>query len=398
MSHNFLTIHSLTAMPVHNRNRDDHGQPKQLREGGVNRGVLSSQSIKRSARINYERSATDVGFRLGSIRSKSVAALAVTRAGDIAAAAGISFDPDTAIARATKTIVGLTTKEANTAIKKAESARAAHAKKCPAGADAEKYMADYDAAADAKGGPVSAKDTVVYVSAEEIESLALALAFTDDEVATEQMLAARTGSLALAGFGRMLANATNFRVEAGIAVSPAVTTHQINVNIDYFTAVDDLATQGAAHLDQAFYTSGVYYRTATFDKAQLQSNWSGFGGDMSDELLTEFVRNVTLSLPEGKKNGTSAAPLPELLIAEQQRTRTGYQFQNPVKDAGNGYLEPSVDELYAQATRARMFDPRSFGDAVVSGVGAIGRDPRLTGVPVVDMGGFTDFIVDWLRP
>ena len=51
---NYLTIHSLTALPWHNLNRDDRGLPKQVREGGKTRGRLSSQSLKRAIRVAYE--------------------------------------------------------------------------------------------------------------------------------------------------------------------------------------------------------------------------------------------------------------------------------------------------------------------------------------------------------
>jgi CRISPR system Cascade subunit CasC len=416
MTHNFLTVHSLTAIPLHNRNRDDRGQPKQLREGGAARGVLSSQSLKRIARVNYERAAASIGLDLNSVRSKSIPEAAVERAIAIAAAHNQQFDSAEALLRATETVALLTTNNAKAAVKliaKATSDRDSHAKKAPADIDKVVYMEEYDrkvaekeSAAAEKGVKPAGKEVAVFVSADEIESLALALCASTDPIDPRSVFASQTGSLALAGFGRMTANAPDLKVEAGIAVSPAVTTHAIVVNIDYFTAVDDRGTtgpdgrknDGAAHLDQAFHASGVYYRSATYDRAQLRKNWSGWDTSISTDLLEEFVRDLTLSLPQGRKNSSSADTLPNLLLAEQQRSRTGYQFQTPVQAQSDGYLEPSITELLAQAADARAFDSRNFGPAVLSGTSILRSNNTGTlDAPITDMSGLTSFIVDWLR-
>jgi CRISPR system Cascade subunit CasC len=136
----------------------------------------------------------------------------------------------------------------------------------------------------------------------------------------------------------------------------------------------------------------------TYDRRQLQRNWTGWSGPNADALLRSFVRNATLSLPQGKKNSTSADTMPDLIIAEAQGSRTGYQFQTPiVADVDGGYLRPSTAALYAQACAARSFDSRNFGATVVSGLSAVGRPAQVPDAAVVDMDGLTDFIVDWLR-
>ncbi|WAC50251.1 type I-E CRISPR-associated protein Cas7/Cse4/CasC [Frigoribacterium sp. SL97] len=404
MSFNFLTVHSLTALPVHNANRDDAGQPKQLRQGGTSRGVLSSQSIKRAARIGFERTAADLAPNLGSIRSRSIPQAAVDRATTLASNAGIPFDAEEAYLRATKTVTQLVSNTAAKevkAIEKANTDRARHLKKAPAGTDADSYMADYDAKVAEKAaaaGDSTTTDTVIYVSAEEVESLAVALVESTDDIATDSIFRRRTGSLALAGFGRMTANAPHLRVEAGIAVSPAVTTHAITVDIDYFTATDDRSSAGAAHLDHAFQTSGVYYRNHTYDRRQIRNNWTGWDSADVDELLRHFVLENVLALPQGRKNSSGAQPFPDVIIAEQQIARRGYSFDQAVQPApGGGYLTPSVDELYRMSAAARSFYGDAFGDTVISGLAAVGQASKLPGAGVVTMTGVTDFITSWLR-
>jgi CRISPR system Cascade subunit CasC len=331
MSHNFLTIHSLTALPWHNLNRDDRGLPKQVTEGGVTKGVLSAQSQKRAIRNRYEAAAEG----LGSYRSKSGAEEAVRRAGELAEAQGVEFDAVESLKRAKKAIAALVKKEAKP---------------------------------DKDGNIADAKDTVVWLGADELDTLAQALVSGVEDPAIADFIGERVGSLAIAAFGRMFAAAQEFQNEAAIAVGTAVTTHPITVEIDYFTAVDDLSSQGSAHLDQAFYTTGVYYRSLTIDKRQLRNSWSGWDAPDADERLTELVRSLVLALPNGKNTSTAAKVSPAVVIAELQSHRTNYQWQRPVRaTVDGGYLTPSIEGLFDKVSAARKFDPEQFGEVFVTG-------------------------------
>jgi len=50
----FMQIHMLQSMPPGNLNRDDIGQPKKCLFGGVTRGRISSQCLKRNIRHSAE--------------------------------------------------------------------------------------------------------------------------------------------------------------------------------------------------------------------------------------------------------------------------------------------------------------------------------------------------------
>ena len=51
----FIQLHYLTVYPLSNPNRDDLGRPKSAQFGGVNRLRISSQSLKRAARLSSRR-------------------------------------------------------------------------------------------------------------------------------------------------------------------------------------------------------------------------------------------------------------------------------------------------------------------------------------------------------
>lgn len=363
MSNNFLTIHSLTALPWHNLNRDDRGLPKQVTEGGVTKGVLSAQSQKRAIRTRYEASAGAIG----SYRSKTSAEEAVKRATVIADAQGVAFDADEALKRAKKAIAALVKK---------------------------------DAAPDKDGKAAESKDTVVWLGADEIDTLAQALVEGTGDIAIPGFVRSRVGSLAIAAFGRMFAAAQDAQNEAAISVGTAVTTHPITVEIDYFTAVDDLNPNGSAHLDQAFYTTGVYYRSLTIDRRQLRDTWSGWDAADADERLTELVRSLVLALPHGKDTSTAAQVAPAVVIAEQQSHRTNYQFQRPIRaTVDGGYLTPSIEALFDKVGAARKFDPEQFGDVFVTGEAFFEQGAPQPGFEhrSGNLGDLAASVTEWLR-
>lgn len=336
---NYLTFHSLTALPWHNLNRDDRGLPKQVREGGKVRGRLSSQSLKRAIRVAYELESLGAGT--GSQRSRELHTEIVRRAVLIADKSGTAFDEKAALKAATKVVKSLTAND--------------------------KDAADTDAPA-----KEASSDTITWLSAEEIDALAEALASGGGALHDADVVASQTGSLGIAAFGRMFAAQPNLQTEAGIAVGPATTTHPIMIEVDYFTTVDDLGDRGAGHLGQAFYTSGIYYRSVTIDKKQLRDSWTGWENADVDERLSLLVHSIITALPSGKDNSSAPNTKPALIIAEVQAHRTAYEFHEPVKAGPDGgYLAGSLDRLLEQAKQARDFDPTEFGDTFVSGTSAV---------------------------
>lgn len=407
MNKNYLTIHSLIALPWHNLNRDDRGLPKQMTEGGVVKGVLSAQSQKRAMRTQYELAVAteDHKVETGSKRSKLMAAEAVKRAGKMAIdlaqkaakEAGRSFDEksvifnsDEARKRAEKAISALVKKPETGSDKKKKG----NAKQEVDGADAEQPV-------DANGPSASADstDVAVWLGDDEINSLAKALLNPTGDIAGTEFILKPVGSLAIAAFGRMFAKAPTLQTEAAIAVGSAITTHAINLEVDYFTTKDDLTSGGAAFLGQAFYTSGVYYRTVTIDKAQLKRTWAAWKSTESKNLLTELVRALVLALPDGKNNSTAPKTLPSLILAETQQHRVNYAFASPVPAAEvGGYLQPSMEALINLADIGRKFDKTQFGGAFVSGT-ALGT-PSAPNIPFEhkrgDLSALVDYVISWL--
>lgn len=381
---NTLTIHTLTALPLHNLNRDENGAPKQVLEGGVTRARLSSQATKRAARIGFERALAEADR---SVRSKVHADSLVEDVVELAESRGIVLTKPqvTKVKKALSSVI-------NKLTKKEKDEPAASAKKPEAAENTEATPAKAEA---------DKKDTLVWLSAGERAGLVRRVldevVTADKETIDGDAVAQSTDSLAIAAFGRMFAAAPSLTMEAAVSVGNATTTHEAAVELDYFTAVDDLTDNGGAgQLGYQMYTSGVYYQAVTIDRAQLLRNFNGdLDAERTEAELSELVRQLITALPQGKKSGTAPFAMPSVVLIEEQSYRTAYAFQTPVQpDEDGGYLAPSAAALEAKAQRARLFDPDAFGATFVTG----------TDADLIDLGerdgslrDATAFIVEWIR-
>lgn len=341
----FLTVHTLTALPTHNLNRDENGAPKQVTQGGVTRARLSSQSLKRAARIGFERECEQA---TESVRTKVSATVIADRVAELRGP--MSKGEHSAL---TKSIVARVNSLTRTS-------------------DAE-----------------SKKDTLVWLSATEIETAARAFAAGNDAAIVNTQ---NTDSLAIAAFGRMFTADPRLSIPSAVSVGDAVTTHAATIELDWFAAVDDRSEHGGAgQLGFAMSTSGVYYRTFTIDRAQLAQNFQEpLDSAIAEVQLRSLVRHLTLDLPTGRRAGTAAQTLPAFILAEEQTHRVNYDFQEPVTATREGgFLTPSIAALEKKATEARTFDPDLFGSHLLSGT--------VTGQGIQPFPKYLDFVMEFLR-
>ena len=347
MSHH-LTLHIIASVPYSNLNRDDTGTPKHVRRGGYLAALLSSQSIKKGIRTKYEANSL-----VTSVRSGKLEADVVDRA--------LAINPDAdkeQLEEKAKVLIGVLTKNPDQGKKTGKSSQ---------GKSTE------------KSGKES--DRSIWLSSEELEVAAKQIL---EDADSDFLQDYKTGSLAIASFGRMFAAAPQKGTEAALSVSPAVTTHEVVIATDYFSTIDDIKEAnrdtGATYLGVAQYTTGVFYRTVTIDKQQLRKSWTGFDSPDSDESLRLLVDAIIYGLPRGKQHSTAPFVQPALVLAEEQRYRSAYDFEAPVQPdwkedggylEGGGYLKPTLEELDRQYTAARAFDRGNFdGVEFVAGTAA----------------------------
>ncbi|MFJ9611676.1 type I-E CRISPR-associated protein Cas7/Cse4/CasC [Kitasatospora sp. NPDC101176] len=327
----FLDIHVVQSVPFANLNRDDNNSVKTVRYGDTERTRVSSQSWKRAVREYFQHSFGEQALRTRRIGARVTRLLEdqhgwpaelAQRAGQhVAAGSSIKFET-------AKDSPVVTT---NAMVYVPETAVAELA------ALAEEHRAELESAKDIK----KAGDKSV-LPKEPIDAI----------------LRGRNGVINL--FGRMLAEVDDAGVDGAVQVAHAMTTHGTDVELDYFSAVDDVTsdwgdTTGSAHMGHAEFSAGVFYRYATVDLADLAAN---LGGDReaARELAAGFAEAFILSLPRAKRTATAPHTIPDLVhIAVRSDRPLSYAaaFEQPVAShESGGYSPASRTALARYATAA----------------------------------------------
>lgn len=158
----------------------------------------------------------------------------------------------------------------------------------------------------------------------------------------------------LALFGRMLADLPDKNVDAASQVAHALSTNKVDMEMDYFTAVDDLKTReddaGAGMLGVVEYNSSCFYRYANISLPQLVTNLQG-DVDLIRRTVEAFLRASVTAIPTGKQNTFAAHNPPSLVFAVARSSglwSLSNAFEKPVRPLGDSSLvDRSVETLDA---------------------------------------------------
>lgn len=170
----------------------------------------------------------------------------------------------------------------------------------------------------------------------------------------------------IALFGRMVANDHSLALEGAAMVSHALSTHKVDNEIDFFSAVDDLQPEeeaGAGMTGTLEFNSATYYRFAAlnldmlYNKNEKDENRKGHLNVLSPEERKEVVRafiEATLqAVPGARKNSMNAATLPGYVLGVVRHSGHPVQlvnaFEKPVRAyGGKGLFETSLEAMKAE--------------------------------------------------
>jgi len=181
-------------------------------------------------------------------------------------------------------------------------------------------------------------------------------------------------ALDMALSGRMATSGLMTNITGALAVAHAITTHAVDADIDWFTAVDDLQELGSGHLDTQEFSSGVFYRYASLNLKQLQVNL-GLLPDMKTDESTEsrakaldvaahVLHMLATEVPSAKQQSFAAHNLADVALVgfSHQPVSLANAFEKPIQaDNKGGFREPSIKEL------------NSYWDKVHQGYGLVER-------------------------
>ena len=162
----------------------------------------------------------------------------------------------------------------------------------------------------------------------------------------------RTAAPDIALFGRMLADEPKLNLEAACQVAHAISTHRVSMEMDYFTAVDDVREEsdetGAGHINTLGFNSSCFYRYARVDWGQLLKNLKDV--DLARRTVEGFLRASIVAVPSGKQNSTAALNPPSFLLAVVRTDGMGWNlanaFEKPVfATRDSSLVEKSISAL-----------------------------------------------------
>lgn len=361
MTNIYLDIHVLQTVPPSNLNRDDAGSPKQAIFGGARRARVSSQAWKRATRKHFAASpsaAEDPATRtdrLAVLFEQGLVAHGVE--GTLARRAG------EALLRGSKISVDESAKK-----KKPESYLPSAYLLFVGRAQVERVVEHARARL-----PVGAGDLT---DGELAERLA-------DVPVQAELSAGHPAEVAL--FGRMVADIAALNVDAAVQVAHAISTHAVDTEFDYFTAVDDQKDRtagddlGAGMIGTIEFNSATLYRYATLGVGQLLENLGGAEGPAVD-AARRFVDGFVRSMPTGHQTSFAHRTLPEavvIVLRDDQPVNLVSAFENPVRSR-DGFSAASLVALareYDEVGRRWGGAPSLVGSTYsTNGLGRCGTD------------------------
>lgn len=145
--------------------------------------------------------------------------------------------------------------------------------------------------------------------------------------------------------GRMDASCPDRNVEAAMSVAHSITTHAADIEVDWFTACDDLAEQGSGHIGTTEFSSGVFYRYASINIDLLAQNIKGTVEDVAT-IVNTMIRCFAQITPSAKQKVFAAHNQADFVLAVEsnQPLSLANAFRKPVENTGD-VMEHSIEKL-----------------------------------------------------
>jgi CRISPR system Cascade subunit CasC len=174
-------------------------------------------------------------------------------------------------------------------------------------------------------------------------------------------------------FGRFVTSDEFDTVEGALQVAHGLGTQKVEVEYDYFTAVDDLGEgPGAGYLGESEFASSVLYLYACCELGELEQNLGARGAmgrtvdpearALARTSLPALVRAMAESTPKGKKTGSAPhtpAEYIEVVVRRGAPISFANSFIKPVdgREAGGDVMAASI----ARMSKHRDRIERAYG-------------------------------------
>jgi len=287
INNRFIQVHMLVSYPPSNPNRDELGQPKVATMGGTQRSRISSQSLKRAWRTSdiWKNEGLSIGKRSRELFLDSELGLYTELQK--------KFDDEKAEEYA-KVILSVFAKTAKL--------------KDKAEAPVDKDLV----------GKEIVTEQPIHFSTKEIENIKQLVKTLKGDPTKEQLASLVDGSprnIDLAMFGRMIAKCPDASPDAAVQVAHAISINEVEIEPDFFTAVDDLNKLGSAHMGEQEFVSAVYYLYLCIDTALLLENLNDKA--LAQKAMKALTETAAVIAPSGKQNSYANRAHAFYILAEK---------------------------------------------------------------------------------
>ncbi len=203
----------------------------------------------------------------------------------------------------------------------------------------------------------------------------------------------------LALFGRMLANMPEKNQNAACQVAHALSTHAVEREFDFYTAVDDLKpedTAGADMMGTVEFNSACFYRYAVVDWEKLGQNLQG-DTELAAKGLRAFLEGFVVAEPTGKQNTFAAHNPPEFILVTVRRNTAPRNLANAFETAIRARDSLTRSSANALLGKARVLQAAYGGESSAFVLDLTGAEIGDAAAPAASLAALIDAVMAEVR-
>ncbi len=322
-----IALHLLQNHAPSNLNRDDNNEPKDALFGGVRRARISSQAIKRSIRWSDHFRKPFEAAHLSHLLAKRTQLLPELVRKRLEGEE-LTDDMKQAIV------------EAAERLGKAERKTNDSGSDDPDARDKKRGKSGKGKSSDSGGTERLKTAQLMFLTDREVDELTKRLVDiarskgidTLQELQGDNLVKEigeyEPHSIDIAMFGRMTTSSPFKDVEAAVQVAHAISTHGVDVEFDFYTAVDDISGEsGAGFIGDTTFNSATYYKYFSIDWNALVRNLQN-DKEIAAIAVRALIKAAMFAIPSGKQNSFAAHNLPDLALIEVKENNVPLSYAN----------------------------------------------------------------------
>jgi CRISPR system Cascade subunit CasC len=329
-----IQFHLLQNYAPSNLNRDDTGSPKDAIFGGVQRGRISSQCLKRSIRTS---SIFEEAFKADGLLGERTRQLPLIIKQELTELGANQEAIDAITTRIPE--IGRESKKRTEEDDENDSDQVIAEEQIESVIGVTKQLIFIDRKTEAR--PIAEKLLQIYLKMG-------AKSFEKSKIPeiVKELGESTPRSVDIGMFGRMTTSQAFKNVQASVQVAHALSTNSLKQEFDYYTAMDDLKPDdvlGADMIGDVEFNSCTYYKYLNVHWEELLKNLGGKDSIMvARRAIFELLKASSIVHPGGKQNSTGAFNPADFVLVELSDINLPVSYANAFLKPVTGFSDKSL--------------------------------------------------------